>query len=1208
MQSQANDVSQPTLNFDRANHQISSPNWTDLASPTSAKLNATHSLVIINSDVAQIDQLKANVMADDEVVVLDSAQDGVAQISAILAQRSQLTSLHIVSHGASGSLHLGNTDLTLSNLSNYSNQLSGWASAFTESGDILLYGCDVASGGGTQLVKQISALTATDVAASVDKTGNAQLGGNWTLEYNVGTIDTALAFRPELFAAYNAVLAGDGLKGEYYDNQNFTNLKVTRVDATVNFNWNTVTPDPTIAPNTFSVRWTGQVQALYNETYTFYTYSDDGVRLSINGQSVINNFIDHAPTENNGTVTLVAGQRYDLQLEYYQGGGGATSQLSWSSASQTKQIIPQAQLYSSSAVVAASSTIALASNTYTVDEGGGAASIAVTRTGNTTGSASVQYRTTAGTATAGTDYTEANATLTFAAGETSKTIAIPIGDDKLVESNETFTLALSAPTGATLGAVQTATVTIVDNDIAPGGGTGTGLKGEYYDNQNFTNLKLTRVDPTINFNWNTVTPDPLIAPNTFSVRWSGQVQALYSETYTFYTYSDDGIRLTINGQSIVNNFIDHAPTENNGTITLVAGQRYDIQVEYYQGGGGATSQLSWSSASQVKQIIPTSQLYNNLGSDVTPPSATIGTAPAPTLGSSNYDFTVTYSDDVAVNVATLDSQDIGVTGPGVFNQLATLVSVNTLGNGSPRTATYRFTAPGGTWDDTDNGTYTLALRANQVSDAIGNFALAKTLGTVAVNFTPSPLIMLTGTDQADTLVAPDGQNYLLNGKGGNDKVTGGAGNDTLVGSTGNDTLDGGGGINTVSYADALNGVTVNLATGIANRVARILPLGDSITTGISEGVSVTPEPVRSQTAGGYRTVLWQDVQQAGITLDFVGGQSNGPTTLGDKDNEGHPGKTIAFISDNVLTYLGSAKPDAVLLMIGTNDTFATQQSNGTFLFKTANQMATELGALIDKIIAFSPDVKLFVASIPPILPNADERLPLAQQPLQQKLAIDYNNLLPGLVAQKQAAGAKVEFVDMRSSLTVADIVPTGSSGVHPTQAGYTKIGNLWYNALNTKLGTEQGTYKVDRDTLINIQNIQGSTLNDTLLGDAQSNVITGGLGADNLTGGGGADTFAYKSFSEGSDTITDFGSDDKFRLSAAGFGGLTMGINLSLATATTGMLVNGNAATSAVATFFYSNGVLKFDADGTGSGQAVTIATLTNGPASLNVNQFEITA
>ncbi len=591
--------------------------------------------------------------------------------------------------------------------------------------------------------------------------------------------------------------------------------------------------------------------------------------------------------------------------------------------------------------------------------------------------------------------------------------------------------------------------------------------------------------------------------------------------------------------------------------------------------------------------------------DLTPPTATIGSLLAPTPGSSTYDFSVTYTDDTAVKVATLDNQDIRVTGPGGFNQLANLVSVDGATDGKVRTAVYRVTAPGGRWDGADDGTYTFTLQPDQVSDINNNLAGAKTLGSLVVSFTAIPIV---GTNVAETLSAPDGRNYLIDGKGGNDTLIGGTGNDTLIGGTGNDRLDGGGGINTVSYADALNGVTVDLGAGVANRIARIMPLGDSITLGISEGVAVTPEPGRSQTAGGYRTVLWQDGQNAGVAIDFVGTQSNGPANLGDKDNEAHGGETIAFISNNVLNYLTLTKPDVVLLIIGTNDTFAVQQPDGSFVEIPVTTLLNNLSGLIDQITTFSPDIKLFVASIPPILPNADERVDAAAQLRQKQRVVDYNNAMPALIAQKQAAGANVEFVDMRS-LTDADIVPTGSSGVHPTQPGYTKIGNFWFDALNAKIGTEQGTYRVDRDMLSNIQNIRGSALADRLIGDAQANVIEGGAGADTLTGGGGADGFSYRAASEGNDTLTDFGNDDQFRIAVAGFGGgLTAGVSLSVTAAATGMLVNGNAPTSAVPTFFYSNGVLQFDADGTGSGAAVTIATLTNGPATLDVTQFQIVA
>jgi glucose/arabinose dehydrogenase len=98
--------------------------------------------------------------------------------------------------------------------------------------------------------------------------------------------------------------------------------------------------------DTFSIRWTGQIQPLYSETYTFHTLSSDGIRLWINNQLVVNQWNQHATTEHAGSITLVAGQKYDLRLEFYEWTGDAAMGLSWSSASQTRQVVPQSQLYS----------------------------------------------------------------------------------------------------------------------------------------------------------------------------------------------------------------------------------------------------------------------------------------------------------------------------------------------------------------------------------------------------------------------------------------------------------------------------------------------------------------------------------------------------------------------------------------------------------------------------------------------------------------------------------------------------------------------------------------------------------------------------------------------------------------------------------------------------------------------------------------------
>ncbi len=139
-----------------------------------------------------------------------------------------------------------------------------------------------------------------------------------------------------------------------------------------------------------------------------------------------------------------------------------------------------------------------------------------------------------------------------------------------------------------------------------------GLTGEYFSNQlaTFTNPPtLVRIDPTVNFNWGIGSPDPTIGTDLFTVRWTGAVQPQFSETYTFYTTTDDGVRLWVNGQLLVDKWIDQAATEWSGSISLIAGQKYPITMEYYENTGAAVAQLSWSSPSTAMAIIPQTQLY-----------------------------------------------------------------------------------------------------------------------------------------------------------------------------------------------------------------------------------------------------------------------------------------------------------------------------------------------------------------------------------------------------------------------------------------------------------------------------------------------------------------------------------------------------------------------------------------------------------------------
>lgn len=131
---------------------------------------------------------------------------------------------------------------------------------------------------------------------------------------------------------------GGGLKAEYYDNNDLTNLKRTRTDSTVNFDWDNGSPDPSIGPDTFAERWTGQVKADYSETYTFYTTADDMVRLWVNGKLVIDRWTTGLQT-NQASVALQAQQWYDIKMEYGASASNAAAKLEYSSPSTTRKVV-----------------------------------------------------------------------------------------------------------------------------------------------------------------------------------------------------------------------------------------------------------------------------------------------------------------------------------------------------------------------------------------------------------------------------------------------------------------------------------------------------------------------------------------------------------------------------------------------------------------------------------------------------------------------------------------------------------------------------------------------------------------------------------------------------------------------------------------------------------------------------------------------------
>jgi hypothetical protein len=150
-----------------------------------------------------------------------------------------------------------------------------------------------------------------------------------------------------------------------------------------------------------------------------------------------------------------------------------------------------------------------------------------------------------------------------------------------------------------------------------------GLTAEYFSELEFRGRSTERIDPRINFNWADGGPIAFFSGNRFSVRWTGQLEALHSESYTFFGRSSDGIRVWLDGQLIIDRWTDRSVAETpSQPIRLEAGQRYALRVEYYEQEGDAQVHLSWSSSSTPKQVVPSHVLY--------PTDAPTATEPIPT--------------------------------------------------------------------------------------------------------------------------------------------------------------------------------------------------------------------------------------------------------------------------------------------------------------------------------------------------------------------------------------------------------------------------------------------------------------------------------------------------------------------------------------------------------------------------------------------------
>ncbi len=256
-----------------------------------APARVTQEIVFIDSGVQDKATLLAGINPNAEVIILDAARDGVEQIAEVLSTRSGIDAIHILSHGSTGQLQLGNTILDARSMQGeHADELGIIKAALSDDADILLYGCNVASGPqGDAFLGTLAERTGADIAASDDLTGHRELGGDWDLEKHLGDIGASVAFSESAQQLWTNVLetldwdtaawTQGSLTGNFVVGSGNVNIAIT--GDTDDFLDST--PSETVTATTAADGGTGQsALQLYVDFEAQTTLGDEQVAITIN--------------------------------------------------------------------------------------------------------------------------------------------------------------------------------------------------------------------------------------------------------------------------------------------------------------------------------------------------------------------------------------------------------------------------------------------------------------------------------------------------------------------------------------------------------------------------------------------------------------------------------------------------------------------------------------------------------------------------------------------------------------------------------------------------------------------------------------------------------------------------------------------------------------------------------------------------------------
>jgi uncharacterized protein YraI len=376
---------------------------------------------------------------------------------------------------------------------------------------------------------------------------------------------------------------------------------LVRDDGNIDFNWGIGAPEwNVVASDNFSARWTRSLNFAPGR-YQFTLIADDGARLWVNGQLVVNKWLD----SNSGTYFAeldLPGGPVSLQMEYFENVGSAVARLGWLKLSGGVAVSNWRGEYFNNKDLSGTPVVVRDDAGINFDWNQGSPLPGIVSSDNF----SVRW----------------TRNLNMSAGRYRFTVATDDGvrlwvNNSLVIDNwknqslTTKSADLDLPNGSvpirmeyfdsTGGAHAHLSWSQVNVNIV-------NWRGEYYNNSSLSGgPSVIRDDANINFNWGDGSPASGINNDNFSVRWTRSM-VLNPGRYRFTTSTDDGVRLWVNNQLIIDRWYNQALSNGNGEVELYGGP-VSIKMEYFDSTGGAQANLSWTQLT----VPPTGGPTNNPG-------------------------------------------------------------------------------------------------------------------------------------------------------------------------------------------------------------------------------------------------------------------------------------------------------------------------------------------------------------------------------------------------------------------------------------------------------------------------------------------------------------------------------------------------------------------------------------------------------------------